>query len=189
MTETNLEHIRTLDDLHETCRRCRGCGLAATRQTVVFGEGNRRAKIFFLGEAPGAQEDQSGRPFVGRAGDLLNQLLAAAGIYRADVYITGSLKCRPPRNRNPRRDELVSCRPYLDKQLALIRPEIVVCLGLIAVRNILDPGAKLADVRGRWFERSGYRIFPTYHPAAALRRTVSAALIIEDLRAVSLART
>ena len=178
------EHAGNLDELRQICRNCRGCGLAATRQAVVFGEGSHRAKIFLLGEAPGAREDESGRPFVGRAGELLTRLLAGAGLERGDVYITGSLKCRPPRNRNPYRGELAACRPFLEKQLALIRPGTVVCLGLVAVRNMLGPGARLADVRGRWFERNGYRIFPTYHPAAVVRGTVGAETLIEDFRAV-----
>ncbi|NLM22959.1 MAG: uracil-DNA glycosylase, partial [Firmicutes bacterium] len=105
-----------------------------SRQSVVFGEGNPAAKIFLLGEAPGAQEDACGRPFVGRAGKVLDQLLSAAGLTRQDVFITGSVKCRPPKNRNPYRSELAACRPWLEKQLALIKPQVVVCLGLVAVQ-------------------------------------------------------
>lgn len=179
------DNINSLETLQRLCERCRDCSLAMTRQTVVFGEGNPSAKIFLLGEAPGAQEDACGRPFAGRAGEVLDLLLAGAGLTRQDVFITGSVKCRPPKNRNPYRGELAACRPWLEKQLALIKPEIVVCLGLVAVQNILDPKAKLAEVRGRWFEGPGYWIYPTYHPAAVLRSTVSAELPAADLKAAA----
>ncbi len=175
---------RSLEELREACRQCRACGLAATRQNVVFGEGNSRAKIFLLGEAPGAREDESGRPFVGRAGELLSRLLWQAGLERGDLFITGSIKCRPPRNRNPRRAEMAACRPVLNQQLDLIRPRIIVCLGLVAAQNLLGPGVRMGDVRGQWFQYRGYRVYPTYHPAAVLRHTVSAGLIIEDFRTV-----
>ena len=177
--------VSSLEALQVLCEKCRNCGLALTRKTVVFGEGNPGAKIFLLGEAPGAQEDACGRPFVGRAGEVLDRLLAEAGLSRQDVFITGSVKCRPPKNRNPYRGELAACRPWLEKQLALIKPRVVVCLGLVAVQNILDPKAKLHEVRGRWFEGPGYWIFPTYHPAAVLRSTVKAELPIADLKAAA----
>ena len=179
------ENISSLEALQRMCKECRNCCLAMSRQSVVFGEGNPAAKIFLLGEAPGAQEDACGRPFVGRAGKVLDQLLAAAGLTRQDVFITGSVKCRPPKNRNPYRSELAACRPWLEKQLALIKPQVVVCLGLVAVQNILEPKAKLAEVRGRWFEGPGYRIYPTYHPAAVLRGTVKAELPAADLKAAA----
>mgnify|MGYP001160156058 FL=1 len=179
------ENISSLEALQRLCEKCRNCGLAMSRQSVVFGEGNPAAKIFLLGEAPGAQEDAYGRPFVGRAGEVLDRLLDAAGLTRQDVFITGSVKCRPPKNRNPYRSELAACRPWLEKQLALIKPQVVVCLGLVAVQNILEPKAKLAEVRGRWFEGPGYRIYPTYHPAAVLRGTVKAELPAADLKAAA----
>ena len=179
------EDISSLEGLQRMCETCQNCSLALTRQAVVFGEGNPAAKIFLLGEAPGAQEDASGRPFAGRAGEVLDRLLSGAGLTRQDVFITGSVKCRPPKNRNPYRSELAACRPWLDKQLALIKPEVVVCLGLVAVQNILDSKAKLAAVRGRWFEGSGYRIYPTYHPAAVLRSTVRVELPAADLKDVA----
>lgn len=175
---TNLEHVE------ELCKQCRSCELGETRQNVVFGEGRPDADIFLLGEAPGAKEDETGRPFVGRAGELLTELLAKAGIDRRDVFITGSCKCRPPKNRNPKKKELTACRPILLGQLAEIRPKIVVCMGLVAVHNILDPKARMLDVRGRWFEGEGYHIYPTYHPAAVLRGTVKAELLVEDFAKV-----
>jgi uracil-DNA glycosylase len=176
-----VEHAGTLDELRLLCLDCRRCGLAAARQFVVFGEGDSQAQIFLLGEAPGAREDESGRPFVGRAGEVLTRLLTGAGLKRRDLFITGSVKCRPPRNRNPQHGELTSCRPFLDRQLALIRPRVVVCLGLVATRQILGPGARLADLRGRLFDGRGYRVLPTYHPAAVLRGVAGEALLAEDL--------
>jgi len=180
----DLEHVRNLEELRDACHNCNECGLAAIRQNVVFGEGSLRAKIFILGEAPGAREDESGQPFVGRAGEVLNQILADSGLDRGDLFITGSLKCRPPRNRNPHRTELSACRPILDRQLALIEPRVIVCMGLVAVQNILNPRAKMGEVRGRWFDYLHYKVYPTYHPAAVLRSTVSAGLLVEDFEAV-----
>ena len=179
-----MVEVSKLDEPHKACSTCKSCGLGDTRQHIVFGEGNPNADIFILGEAPGAREDETGRPFVGRAGDVLTDLLSRAGINRSDVFITGSCKCRPPKNRNPRRGELAACRPIVEKQLEIIRPKVLICLGLVAVQNILDPKAKLADVRGRWFDGPGYKICATYHPAAVLRGTVKADLLVEDFRAV-----
>lgn len=173
-----------LAELQELCSACKNCALGETRLHVVFGEGNPNADIVLLGEAPGAREDETGRPFVGRAGELLTELLAQAGIDRRDVFITGSCKCRPPKNRNPHKKELTACRPWLLEQLRLIRPKIVVCMGLVAVHNILVPTARLADVRGRWFTGPGYEVYPTYHPAAVLRGTVKPEILVEDFRAV-----
>jgi uracil-DNA glycosylase len=184
---SEINTINNLSRLKENCLACSNCGLASTRKNVVFGEGNNQAEIFILGEAPGAREDESGRPFVGRAGDLLTKLMSEGGIAREDVFITGSAKCRPPGNRNPRRSELAACRPYLERQLELIRPKVVVALGLVAVQNILDPKARMADVRGHWFDGPFYRIYPTYHPAAVLRGTVKQNVLIEDFRTLSAA--
>ncbi|HHU30754.1 MAG TPA: uracil-DNA glycosylase [Firmicutes bacterium] len=164
---------------------CLKCGLGRGRKKLVFGEGNPRSRIFLLGEAPGAKEDETGRPFVGRAGELLTELLALDGIDRQDVYITGSCKCRPPKNRNPYRKELTACRPLLERQIEIIKPRVVVCMGLVAVHNLLDRRARLADVRGRWFDGPGYKIYPTYHPAAVLRGTVKAHVMVTDFRRVA----
>jgi DNA polymerase len=180
-----MENINNLDTVLAECKQCMKCELGETRQNVVFGEGNPNADIFFLGEAPGAREDETGLPFVGRAGDVLTEQLAKAGIDRSQVYITGSCKCRPPKNRNPRKKELAACRPILLKQLEIIRPKVVICIGLVAVHNILDPKARMADVRGRWFEGPDYLIYPTYHPAAILRGTVKASVLEEDFACVA----
>ncbi|NLZ93982.1 MAG: uracil-DNA glycosylase [Firmicutes bacterium] len=183
-TVKTIEEASSLHELLAISSSCRQCSLGQSRQKLVFGEGNPQADIFLLGEAPGAREDETGRPFVGRAGELLTDLLAQAGLKREDVYITGSCKCRPPKNRNPYKKELTACLPILKQQLVLIKPQVVVCLGLVAVHNLLDPKARLADVRGRWFDGPTYRIFPTYHPAAVLRGTVKAEVLVEDFRRV-----
>ena len=164
---------------------CQNCELGATRKNLVFGEGKADAGIFLLGEAPGAKEDETGRPFVGRAGELLTEMLTQAGLDRQDVYITGSCKCRPPKNRNPYKRELAACRPILQQQLEIIKPQVVVCMGLVAIHNLLDKKARLADIHGQWFEGPGYKIYPTYHPAAVLRGTVKAEVMIEDFRRVA----
>ncbi|MGI6658203.1 MAG: uracil-DNA glycosylase [Dethiobacteraceae bacterium] len=184
MEEAKIKTAKTLQELSALTESCQACALGKDRSKLVFGEGDPQAKIFLLGEAPGAKEDELGRPFVGRAGELLTALLAEAGITREEVYITGSCKCRPPKNRNPYKKELAACLPIVKQQLAIIRPQVVVCLGLVAVHNLLDPKARLADVRGQWFDGPGYRLYPTYHPAAVLRGTVQAALLVEDFRRV-----
>ena len=179
-----MDNRATFASVKEACWQCKNCGLGETRIKAVFGEGPPNAEIFLLGEAPGAREDETGRPFVGRAGDLLTATLAEAGIDRSDVFITGSCKCRPPKNRNPLRGEVKACRPLLLQQFELIKPKIVVCMGLVAVHNILDPKAKIADVRGVWFDGPSYKIYVTYHPAAVLRGTVKRELLVEDFRKV-----
>lgn len=180
-----IEKTNSLAELEAICRSCAFCPLAGARQNVVFGEGSGEAGIFMLGEAPGAKEDQLGRPFVGRAGDILNQALGRASLERDEVFITGSVKCRPPGNRNPHRGEIAACRPYLDQQLALLRPRIVICMGLVAVQNLIAERSRLAEMRGHFFDGPFYRIMPTYHPAAVLRGVVAADFLIEDIRAAA----
>lgn len=164
---------------------CRKCGLAETRYLTVYGEGDLHQGLMLVGEAPGAREDESGRPFVGKAGQLLDQMLASAGLTRQDVFITSVVKCRPPQNRQPRKAELMACLPHLAEQIALYRPRVVICLGLVAAHALIDPKARLADLRGQWFNRDGVRYMVTYHPSAVLRGTVKAAVVVEDfLRAL-----
>ena len=148
---------------------CRGCRLAHTRRHTAFGEGNRAAQVLLVGEGPGREEDLQGRPFVGPAGRLLDRMLAAVGLDRETVYIANVVKCRPPGNRNPEPDEAAACLPYLRAQYALLRPEIVVCLGAVAARYLCDPGIRITRDRGRWREKGGVWFLPTYHPAALLR--------------------
>ena len=162
-------------------------------KTVSNAPGKRKKKLVF-GRAipvpyiywvkPRAKEDETGRS-CGPGRRLLTELLALAGIDRQDVYITGSCKCRPPKNRNPYRKELAACRPLLERQIEIIKPRVVVCMGLVAVHNLLDRRARLADVRGRWFDGPSYKIYPTYHPAAVLRGTVKAHVMVTDFRRVA----
>lgn len=158
-----------LDTLGALARGCTACPeLAATRVQVVPGEVPPGARLLLMGEAPGAQEDATGRPFVGRSGALLDELLAEAGVARAQVAVLNTLKCRPPGNRPPTRAETLTCRPWTQRQLALAAPRVVVALGLSATRWFLGP-TSLAAVRGRLHDVDGLRVLPTYHPSAAIR--------------------
>jgi len=155
--------------LEEEIRSCTRCGLCSGRIQAVPGEGNRQAKVMFVGEGPGAQEDQQGRPFVGAAGQLLERMLASIGLTREEVYIANVVKCRPPQNRTPTGDECAACLPYLRRQTALIRPKVIVCMGTPAAKAIIDPEARITLVRGKIIERRGFYLLGTYHPAALLR--------------------
>ncbi|OAT80241.1 uracil-DNA glycosylase [Desulfotomaculum copahuensis] len=156
--------------LEEKVKTCRRCGLRAGCRGVVFGEGNPAARLVFCGEGPGADEDRLGRPFVGRAGQLLDKMLAACGFQRFEhVYILNAVKCRPPGNRIPTDEERAACRLNLDAQLRLLKPVIMVLLGATALQAVLDPKGRITKDRGRWVERNGVLIMPTYHPAALLR--------------------
>jgi uracil-DNA glycosylase family 4 len=149
---------------------CRACGLAASRTHVVVGEGRAPNDLMVVGEGPGEREDELGRPFVGRSGELLDRLIVEElGRPRAEVYIANIVKCRPPGNRDPRPEEAASCRPFLDRQLALVAPRVVICLGRIATSYLLGVTTPLARLRGQVIERDGVRWIPTFHPAAALR--------------------
>lgn len=148
---------------------CKNCNLCNTRKNTVFGEGNRSAEIMFIGEGPGQGEDELGRPFVGRAGHLLDRMLASIGFTRNDVYIANILKCRPPGNRDPLPDEAEACIGYLRAQVALIKPKILVCLGRIPAGYILGREIRISKDRCIWHESKGFFIMPTYHPAALLR--------------------
>jgi len=157
------------DELFNAVQGCKRCPLCRYRTNVVPGEGNRNASLMFVGEGPGRDEDLSGRPFVGAAGQLLNKMIAAIGIRREDVYIANVVKCRPPGNRVPKEEEAKACIPYLRRQVYLIKPKVIVCLGATALRYVIDPEARITRVRGQWVERKGYWLIPTYHPAALLR--------------------
>lgn len=148
---------------------CQKCPLGATRNRFVFGVGHPNADVMFIGEAPGADEDKLGEPFVGRAGKLLDKILAAIQFDRSQVYIANILKCRPPNNRDPQPDEMDLCIPYLERQIALIKPRFICCLGRIAAQRILDTKTPLGKLRHQWFDRFGARLMVTYHPAALLR--------------------
>lgn len=159
----------TWDQLYDTCCACQGCELCKTRTNCVFGTGNREADILFVGEAPGEQEDLSGTPFVGRAGQLLDKYLYAVDIAREDVYIANILKCRPPKNRDPLPAEEDACIGYLREQVRLIKPKIIVCLGRIAAMRLIKPDFKISKEHGVWFEKGNFVMTAVYHPAALLR--------------------
>ena len=159
----------TWDQLYDACCSCQSCELCKTRTNCVFGTGDRDADILFVGEAPGEQEDLSGTPFVGRAGQLLDKYLYAVDIAREDVYIANILKCRPPKNRDPLPAEEDACIGYLREQVRLIRPKIIVCLGRIAAMRLIKPDFKISKEHGVWFEKGNFVMTAVYHPAALLR--------------------
>jgi DNA polymerase len=173
------EQLRALGTEAATCT---ACGLCSTRTNVVYGVGSARVPLVFVGEAPGRDEDLQGIPFVGRAGQLLTKIIAAIGLDREDVYICNVLKCRPPENRNPAPDEILACRPYLERQLAILRPKVICTLGLFASQLLLDSTAPIGKLRGRLFTQGGWRILPTYHPAALLRNPSLKATVWEDVQ-------
>ncbi|WP_297447078.1 uracil-DNA glycosylase [Desulfurobacterium sp.] len=163
--------ISALEKLKEEVLKCKKCRLAETRHNVVFGEGNPKTNLMFIGEAPGEQEDLQGRPFVGRAGQLLTRFLNLFGIERERVYITNIVKCRPPKNRNPKPDEIKTCYPYLNKQIEIIKPKVILCLGAFAARTVLNLPEKtpISKIRGQEFKVKDYIVIPTFHPAYLLR--------------------
>ena len=172
----------TWEALEQECRRCRGCSLAETRINVVFGDGNPDAEVLFIGEAPGANEDEQGKPFVGRAGALLDDMLEIIGLDRTKFYITNICKCRPPENRDPLNVEQEACIGYLRRQVLLMRPKIIVCLGRIAAVQLIKPDFKITREHGQWFDKSGVRMMALYHPAAILRDPRRRPETFEDLK-------
>lgn len=162
--------IEKWEALEARCMGCTGCDLAATRTKVVFGVGNREAEVLFVGEGPGQNEDLQGEPFVGRGGQLLDQMLAAVGLSRKhNIYIANMVKCRPPENRDPAPAEQEACIGFLREQTALLRPKIIVCLGRIAACRLIDPDFKVTRQHGEFFEKNGILFMGTFHPAALLR--------------------
>lgn len=158
-----------LENLHARIRKCRKCRLWKTRKNAVPGEGNPNAEIMLVGQAPGRTEDATGRPFVGRAGKLLTELLAESGLKRNKVFITSVIKCFPPRNRIPKKDEIRACNPYIRKQIELIKPKTIVLLGNVAIKTVLGDAGKLDKIHGKKIVRKGITYIPTYHPAAGIR--------------------
>ena len=156
-------------ELKQACAQCRRCGLGETRHSLVFGDGAENARIMLIGEGPGEQEDRQGVPFVGPAGKLLDDMLEIIGLKRDDVYIANIVKCRPPENRDPLGVEQDACIGYLRRQVALLRPKIIVCLGRIAAMRIIKPDFKITREHGQWFEKNGFQMMAVYHPAALLR--------------------
>jgi DNA polymerase len=174
----------TLDQFNTQICTCTKCALGSTRTKFVFGVGNPHATLMLIGEAPGADEDAQGEPFVGRAGQLLNKILEAINFRRGDVYICNILKCRPPNNRKPQPDEVEQCIPYLKKQVQLIKPKVILCLGLTAAENLLGTAESLGRLRGRVLQYEGIPLMVTYHPAALLRNPNWKRPTWEDVQAV-----
>ncbi len=178
-------HANSLEELRAAIGDCQRCKLCSGRTHIVFGIGNPRAKLMFVGEGPGRDEDLQGEPFVGRAGQLLTDIITKGiGIKREDVYICNVVKCRPPENRNPEPDEVAACEPFLKKQIELVRPEIIVGLGKFAVQTLLKSNAPISKLRGKWHSYCGIKLMPTFHPAYLLRNPADKKLVWEDIKQV-----
>ena len=169
-----------LEELRAECLECRRCKLCETRTNVVFGTGNEHADVMFIGEGPGENEDLQGEPFVGRGGKLLDDMLELIYLDRSQVYIANMVKCRPPKNRDPERDELDACMGWLRSQVRLIRPKIIVCLGRVAGCALIDPGFKVTRQHGEFFEKNGTVMMGTFHPAALLRNPANTPGALDD---------
>lgn len=167
--EKDFQDAKSLDELNKMICNCTNCVLGDTRNKFVFGSGRPDAEILLIGEAPGSEEDQQGLPFVGRAGQLLTDILKAIKFEREDVYICNIVKCRPPGNRNPLPDEVSECIPYLFKQIELIKPKLILCLGLVAANSLFEKKEALGGYRGNVYDFKGIKTMVTYHPAALLR--------------------
>jgi len=174
----------TLEELGQIASTCTKCRLAGGRTQVVFGVGNPNADLMFVGEAPGRDEDLQGEPFVGRAGQLLTDIIKAMKLTRDDVYIANVIKCRPPENRNPEPDELDACRPYIRRQIALIKPRVIVTLGRFALQSMMERGYSITAARGNWLEYDGIKVMPTYHPAYLLRTPAAKKDVWLDMKKV-----
>ncbi len=173
----------SLEVIRSEVAACTACDeLASSRKQTVFGVGNPQARLCFLGEAPGADEDAQGEPFVGRAGQLLTRIIEACTLSRADVYILNVLKCRPPGNRNPLPHEVANCRGFLDRQLALIRPEFICCLGSVAAQTLLETDTSIGRLRGKFLDYHGIQVLCTYHPAYLLRNPAAKKDVWDDMK-------
>jgi uracil-DNA glycosylase len=174
----------TLLKIREDLGDCERCKLHKTRHSIVFGDGNPKAQLIFVGEGPGADEDAQGLPFVGRAGKLLTQMIEAMGLQRKDVYICNVVKCRPPENRQPEKDEVAECSPFLLRQIDTIAPKVIVCLGSTAAQTILQTNRGISHFRGEWIEFRGRKLMATYHPAYLLRNPAAKGEVWKDLQKV-----
>ena len=173
-----------LEGLAKSLRNCARCRLSEKRKTVVFGEGAPDARVMFIGEGPGAEEDRTGRPFVGQAGQLLGRMIVAMGFQRGQTYIANVVKCRPPGNRDPKDDEIAACSEFLDRQIELIRPDVIVALGRFAANRLTGTDKPLGALRGRWSHYKGVPLLATYHPAYLLRTPKDKRKVWSDLKLV-----
>ena len=173
-----------LSNICDDMADCQLCNLGKTRKNLVFGDGNPQAKIVFVGEAPGADEDEQGLPFVGRAGQLLTKIIEAMGLTRKEVFICNILKCRPPQNRNPLPEEIAACEPFLKQQLKVISPQIICALGTFAAKTLLKTDVPISVLRGRFHHYEGIKLMPTYHPAYLLRNPAAKKTVWEDVQLI-----
>jgi uracil-DNA glycosylase family 4 len=180
----DLPGDRSLEDIRADIGECTRCRLHEHRTNIVFGEGNPAAKLAFVGEGPGADEDRTGRPFVGKAGKLLDKIIEAMGMNREDLYIANVVKCRPPDNRAPERDEAATCGPFLFRQLEFIRPKVIVTLGAPALQCLTGSNLGITKARGHWQEWRGIKVMPTFHPAYLLRSPDKKKETWEDMKKV-----
>ncbi len=174
----------TLEDIRSHLGECRRCRLADGRTHIVFGQGNPKARLVFVGEGPGADEDRHGLAFVGAAGQLLTKIITAMNLTREAVYICNVIKCRPPGNRNPETDEIEACRPFLERQLATIAPEVICTLGTFAAQTLLETTAPVSRLRGRFHTYNGIKLMPTFHPAYLLRNPDKKRAVWEDIQKI-----
>ena len=173
-----------LAEMAAVARVCEKCRLAKTRTNVVYGVGSPNADLMFIGEAPGRDEDLQGEPFVGRAGQLLTDIIKAMKLTRDDVYIANVIKCRPPENRNPEPDEIEECRPFIRRQIEVIQPKVIVTLGRIALQSLMERGYAISGARGQWLDFHGIKVMPTYHPAYLLRTPSAKKDVWADMKKV-----
>jgi DNA polymerase len=174
----------TLEDVRKELGDCKRCKLHRGRKTIVFGEGNEKATLMLIGEGPGYDEDVQGRPFVGKAGQLLTKILQSINLPREEVYIANIIKCRPPQNRNPEPDEIQSCHPFLMKQIEAIQPKIICALGTFSAQTLLKTETKITALRGKLFDLEGIKVIPTYHPAFLLRNPDKKREVWEDMKKI-----
>jgi DNA polymerase len=174
----------TLEDVRKELGDCKRCKLHRGRKTIVFGEGNEKATLMLIGEGPGYDEDVQGRPFVGKAGQLLTKILQSINLPREEVYIANIIKCRPPQNRNPEPDEIQSCSPFLMKQISVIQPKIICALGAFSAQTLLKTDTKITALRGKFYDLDGIKVIPTYHPAFLLRNPERKREVWEDMKKI-----
>lgn len=177
--------VLTLQEVQNELGDCKRCKLHRTRQTIVFGEGNEKATLMFIGEGPGYDEDVQGRPFVGKAGQLLTKIIQSVNLQREKVYIANIIKCRPPQNRNPEPDEIQSCNPFLQKQIQVIQPKIICALGTFSAQTLLQTETKITALRGKFYDLEGIKVIPTYHPAFLLRNPDKKREVWEDMKKIA----
>ena len=184
LTQGTRRERLTLDSIRQELGECTRCRLHEERHHIVFGEGDPHAALVFVGEGPGREEDLQGKPFVGRAGELLTRIIEAIELTREEVYIANIIKCRPPNNRNPRPDEIQACLPFLIKQLEVIKPRIICCLGTFAAQTLLGTEERISALRGRFHAYQGAKLMPTYHPAFLLRNPRFKKDVWEDMKRI-----